>query len=186
MTERHLNMDDRQMMLLNELIMQNNNNMQQLINVYSNNQTMINNYMTLLYRSNAPNNEIPNTRTRSFSTTTNQNGLSSLFSILLNPNYGSYQTTPHESINYRIVKYSEMSDEDMESGEVDIVEYENINQIESPLNDTCVISREPFNETTTIHQINRCKHNFKKEFLQQWISIGHNNCPYCRVDIRRS
>lgn len=183
---RITNIDDRQLMLLNELIMQNNTNMQQLINVYSNNQTMLNNYMTLMYRSSIPNNEIPNTRTRSFSPSTNPIGLSSLFSVLLNPNYGDSQTLPTERINYNIVKYSDISNEDMENEDIDIIEYENISQIDSPINDTCVISREPFDDSTIIHQINRCKHNFKKSFLQQWITLGHNNCPYCRMNIREN
>lgn len=181
--ERTPHVNERQMILLNEMIMQNNNTMQQLINVYSNNQTMLNNFMTLMYRSSTTNNEIPNTRSRSFSPTTNTSGLSSLFSILLNPIYTSSESMQSERIDYKIVKYSEISD-DMDDDDIDIIEYQSIQQIESPLNDTCVISREAFNDTTIIHQIKRCKHNFKKEFLQQWISIGHNNCPYCRMNIR--
>ena len=177
---RMTNIDERHLLLLNELIMQNNTNMQQLIQVYSNNQTMLNNYMTMMYRSSTPNYEIPNTRSRSFNPSSNSNGLSSLFSILLNPNYSNSSS---ERINYKIVKYSDISDEDMESEDIDIIEYENISQIESPINDTCVITREAFDESATIHQIFRCKHNFKKEFLQNWISLGHNNCPYCRVNI---
>ena len=160
------NIDERQMMLLNELIMQNNSNMQRLINVYINNHALINNYMTLMYRSSIPNNESPNTRTRSSSPSSNSAGLSSLFLSLLNPNNGDYQTFPTVRINYNIVKYSDISDEDMESGDIDIIEYENISQIESPINDTCVISREVFDDSTIIHQINRCKHNFKSLFTE--------------------
>ena len=56
-------------------------------------------------------------------------------------------------------------------------------QIENPINTTCPISLESFQETDTITQILYCGHNFNTRQLNTWF---HSNvrCPMCRYDIR--
>ena len=56
-------------------------------------------------------------------------------------------------------------------------------EIENPINITCPISLESFQETDTITQILYCGHNFNTRQLNTWF---HSNvrCPMCRYDIR--
>jgi hypothetical protein len=56
-------------------------------------------------------------------------------------------------------------------------------QIENPINTTCPISLESFQETDIITQILYCGHNFNTRQLNTWF---HSNvrCPMCRYDIR--
>jgi hypothetical protein len=173
--DRNSAVDERQLILLNELIAQNNTNMQQIINVYSNNQTIINNYMSLLYR--------PNPQTSPQSPFSSVPNTTSLISLLLNPGFIVNDSNQSERPNYRIVKYSDISESEIEN--VDIIEYDSFSHIENPVNDYCVISRESLEgNNEPIYQINSCKHNFKKSLLQRWINMGSNTCPHCRAIIR--
>jgi len=56
-------------------------------------------------------------------------------------------------------------------------------EIENPLNSSCPISLEPFEDTTEVTQIIGCGHIFHTDSLNSWF---HRNvrCPVCRYDVR--
>ena len=54
--------------------------------------------------------------------------------------------------------------------------------IENPLNDSCPITQEDFNENSNVCQINSCKHNFNKNALINWLFRNYT-CPICRHNI---
>jgi hypothetical protein len=53
----------------------------------------------------------------------------------------------------------------------------------SPVNATCPISRDEFNDDSPITMIRGCNHIFNRESLSLWF-IRHATCPMCRNDIR--
>jgi hypothetical protein len=53
----------------------------------------------------------------------------------------------------------------------------------SPVNATCPISRDEFNDESEITMIRGCKHIFNRDSLRQWF-VSHPTCPMCRQDIR--
>jgi hypothetical protein len=53
----------------------------------------------------------------------------------------------------------------------------------SPVNATCPISRDEFNDESEITMIRGCNHVFNRESLTQWF-VNHSTCPMCRGDIR--
>lgn len=53
----------------------------------------------------------------------------------------------------------------------------------SPINATCPISREEFNDNSQITMIRGCNHVFNRNSLRQWFA-EHSTCPMCRNDIR--
>jgi hypothetical protein len=53
----------------------------------------------------------------------------------------------------------------------------------SPVNATCPISREEFNDETEITMIRGCNHIFNRASLREWLAY-HSTCPMCRRDIR--
>ena len=55
--------------------------------------------------------------------------------------------------------------------------------IENPINTTCPISLETFQESDTITQILHCGHNFNTRQLNTWFQ-SNVRCPMCRYDIR--
>lgn len=55
--------------------------------------------------------------------------------------------------------------------------------IVSPQNNTCPITRDTFGATDNVTQIIQCGHTFNRDNLYEW--FGHNSvCPMCRYDIR--
>jgi len=56
-------------------------------------------------------------------------------------------------------------------------------QIENPLNNSCPISLERFENNTPIVEILHCHHLFHPESLNSWFS-ENVRCPVCRYDIR--
>lgn len=54
----------------------------------------------------------------------------------------------------------------------------------SPVNATCPISRDEFNDDSEITMIRGCNHIFNRESLREWF-INHFTCPLCRFDIRQ-
>jgi hypothetical protein len=56
-------------------------------------------------------------------------------------------------------------------------------EIENPINTTCPISLETFQETDIITQILHCNHNFNTRQLNIWFQ-SNVRCPMCRYDIR--
>ena len=57
------------------------------------------------------------------------------------------------------------------------------NEIENPLNLSCPISLENFNEEDEVSQIIYCGHIFNTEPLNEWFR-SNVRCPVCRYDIR--
>lgn len=57
------------------------------------------------------------------------------------------------------------------------------NTIENPINTTCPISHESFNNDEFVMQIRHCRHIFKERPLRRWFN-GAVRCPVCRHDIR--
>jgi len=57
------------------------------------------------------------------------------------------------------------------------------NNINSPLNMTCPITLERFEDNTECTQIIGCGHLFNRNGLTQWLR-GNVRCPICRYDIR--
>jgi len=55
--------------------------------------------------------------------------------------------------------------------------------IENPLNSSCPITLENFNEDDNVTQILGCGHIFNEDSLQSWFR-NHVRCPICRYDIR--
>jgi hypothetical protein len=53
----------------------------------------------------------------------------------------------------------------------------------SPVNATCPISRDEFNDESEITMIRGCNHVFNRESLRQWF-VNHSTCPMCRSNIR--
>jgi hypothetical protein len=53
------------------------------------------------------------------------------------------------------------------------------NTIPIPLNTTCPISFDNFNEDDDVVVIKKCNHIFKKSSLDRWLQRSHC-CPYCR------
>ena len=57
------------------------------------------------------------------------------------------------------------------------------NQIVQPINDTCPITRNRFNDDDTVLQILECRHCFNPTSLRRWFETSVR-CPICRYDIR--
>jgi hypothetical protein len=55
--------------------------------------------------------------------------------------------------------------------------------IENPINTTCPISLETFQESDIVTQILRCGHSFNTRQLNTWFQ-SNVRCPMCRYDIR--
>ena len=53
----------------------------------------------------------------------------------------------------------------------------------SPVNATCPISRDEFNDESEITMIRGCNHIFNRASLRGWFA-HHSTCPLCRGDIR--
>ena len=53
----------------------------------------------------------------------------------------------------------------------------------SPVNATCPISRDEFNDESDITMIRGCNHIFNRTSLREWF-VSHSTCPMCRHDIR--
>jgi hypothetical protein len=53
----------------------------------------------------------------------------------------------------------------------------------SPVNATCPISRDEFNDESEITMIRGCNHIFNRMSLREWF-VSHSTCPMCRGDIR--
>ena len=53
----------------------------------------------------------------------------------------------------------------------------------SPVNATCPISRDEFNDESEITMIRGCNHIFNRTSLREWLAY-HSTCPMCRRDIR--
>jgi hypothetical protein len=53
----------------------------------------------------------------------------------------------------------------------------------SPVNATCPISHDEFNDESEITMIRGCNHIFNRESLRQWFA-NNSTCPLCRHDIR--
>jgi hypothetical protein len=56
--------------------------------------------------------------------------------------------------------------------------------IVSPVNATCPISRDEFNDESEITMIRGCNHIFNQASLREWF-VSHSTCPLCRRDIRQ-
>ncbi len=56
------------------------------------------------------------------------------------------------------------------------------NTIPIPLNTTCPISFDNFNNDDDVVIIKKCNHIFKKSSLERWLQRSHR-CPYCRSNI---
>ena len=53
----------------------------------------------------------------------------------------------------------------------------------SPVNATCPISRDEFDDNSEITMIRGCNHVFNRVSLREWF-VHHSTCPMCRCDIR--
>jgi hypothetical protein len=53
----------------------------------------------------------------------------------------------------------------------------------SPVNATCPISRDEFNDESEITMLRGCNHIFNRASLREWF-VNHSTCPLCRSDIR--
>ncbi len=55
--------------------------------------------------------------------------------------------------------------------------------VAAPVNTTCPISRDEFNDESEITVIRGCHHIFNRSSLREWF-VSHSTCPMCRNDIR--
>ena len=55
-------------------------------------------------------------------------------------------------------------------------------EVQNPINNTCPISLDQFDETSEVAQINRCGHLFFRNELQEWLQ-SNTRCPVCRGNI---
>ena len=53
----------------------------------------------------------------------------------------------------------------------------------APVNNTCPISRDEFEDESEITMIRGCNHIFNRFSLREWF-VNHSTCPMCRNDIR--
>jgi len=53
----------------------------------------------------------------------------------------------------------------------------------TPVNNTCPISRDEFEDESEITMIRGCNHIFNRVSLREWF-VNHSTCPMCRNDIR--
>lgn len=53
----------------------------------------------------------------------------------------------------------------------------------SPVNATCPISRDEFDDNSEITMIRGCNHVFNRVSLREWF-VHHSTCPMCRCDVR--
>ena len=56
-------------------------------------------------------------------------------------------------------------------------------RITTPVNATCPISRDEFNDDSEVTIIRSCSHIFNRSSLGAWF-VNHSTCPMCRSDIR--
>ena len=56
-------------------------------------------------------------------------------------------------------------------------------RITTPVNATCPISRDEFNDDSEVTIIRSCRHIFNRSSLGAWF-VSHFTCPMCRSDIR--
>jgi len=159
-----------------------------------NNTNEINNNNT---NSNEINNDI-NTNTNN-TNNTNTNNTNTNYTRIRNNNrviandsriIGNYiDRTPRTNTIYRWDYYIPIDDlenvpivpsqSDLNNNTIDI-SFNNINQ---PLNTTCPITLERFDNNTTCTQIIGCGHVFSRNGLQQWFRTSAR-CPICRYDVR--
>lgn len=55
--------------------------------------------------------------------------------------------------------------------------------IQNPINTTCPICHDSFNDNEFVMQIRHCRHIFNERTLRRWFN-GSVRCPVCRYDIR--
>jgi hypothetical protein len=104
-------------------------------------------------------------------------------------NYSGRYRPPRTSTFYRWDYYIPIDDlesvpivpsqEDIHNNTRDV----SFNNIISPLNASCPITLEQFNDNSECTQIIGCGHLFSHSGLQQWLR-GNARCPICRYDIR--
>ena len=58
----------------------------------------------------------------------------------------------------------------------------NYSNINNPINDSCPITHEDFNDDSIVCQISHCHHNFNKNALVNWLKQNYT-CPICRYNI---
>lgn len=58
----------------------------------------------------------------------------------------------------------------------------NYSNILNPINTSCPITREEFNDTDEVIMINACRHIFKKIQLLNWLQ-RRQTCPCCRINL---
>ena len=199
--------------ILPYLLLQNTIQSTAVINLCNNNQVLISNYMRYLRdRNNSEEENERQSRTnfnrsrqntftpplnRSSFTMTSPNTFTTSFDIpyssfpnivnniegLINGIHGSNQNNHEDTSNNIItyVPYDENIEIDDHSG--NIIEFEEYSDINNPINDICPISREEFEDDTTVYMIKNCKHIFKKLSLRQWFSMNITTCPYCRRNV---
>ena len=91
-------------------------------------------------------------------------------------------TNPINSTPYSIRCVDSPNQEQFNGSNVDLLDVQEYQFIDNPLNDICPIAREAFSPTQNVMMIARCKHIFFKSFLETWI-LNHNTCPSCRSHI---
>ena len=66
-----------------------------------------------------------------------------------------------------------------------IEEFQQFQNIESPLNNVCSITQDAFEPTQRVLRIRHCGHIFSPDSLMQWLRVN-NTCPTCRHNLRTS
>ena len=59
----------------------------------------------------------------------------------------------------------------------------NFSNITNPINTSCPITHEQFDNTSNVTMILQCRHIFNTNSLMHWFNT-HHVCPMCRFDIR--
>jgi hypothetical protein len=64
-----------------------------------------------------------------------------------------------------------------------LLTYTQYNNIINPLNTSCAITHDEFNENDEVIMINECRHIFKRNSLINWLRF-RQTCPCCRINLR--
>ena len=64
-----------------------------------------------------------------------------------------------------------------------LLTYTQYNNIINPINTSCAITHDEFNENDEVIMINECRHIFKRTSLINWLRF-RQTCPCCRINLR--
>tara|TARA_E500000178_G_scaffold227957_1_gene224728 strand:- start:776 stop:1600 length:825 start_codon:yes stop_codon:yes gene_type:complete len=100
-----------------------------------------------------------------------------------NPDQENYVNQMNENqIITNINNYRQLSNQNLSEILNNNITIKKYSDIENPLNDSCAITHDTFNQDDHVACLNHCKHIFKYDPLVNWLN-QHQTCPICRDNI---